>query len=63
MHKELLKKMEQYKKLAAKGTAIPMPTVSNTVKREDNLSKVIRTKMDADIFMNEVKFLVSIANK
>ncbi|WP_111596187.1 hypothetical protein [Chitinophaga skermanii] len=58
MNKKILKKMEQYKKIAQKNTVTASSTVPDAVLREDNLYKVIRTQKDADTFMIELNNVI-----
>jgi len=54
MNKRIQQKMEQYKKMAGSHTENTVPTKSKST-RSDSLSKVIRSKKDADDFMAEVE--------
>ena len=54
MNKAIQQKMEQYKKMAGSHTGNATPANSRST-RNDTLSKVIRSKKEADDFMAEVE--------
>jgi hypothetical protein len=54
MNKGIQQKMAQYKKMAGSNPEIAAP-VSSRSTRNDSLSKVIRSKKEADDFMAEVE--------
>ena len=55
MNKEIQQKMERYKKMANSHPGHTAPTNNTKSTRTDSLSKVIRSKEEADIFMAELE--------
>jgi hypothetical protein len=56
MNQKIQEKMDQYKKMAKSQAANTSSTNSRNT-RNDSLSQIIRSKKDADIFMNELNSL------
>jgi len=56
-------KIDSLKSLARLDTSEDSESKSNVRSNKDNLSRAIRTKRDADIFMNELKTAISLSKK
>lgn len=54
-------KIKQYKKFAQQNTEVPSATYTDTPQRETNLSKVIRSEEDAEMFMAQLNCLIRLA--
>lgn len=55
MNPSVQRKMKQYQQLAKKGANSALGTSSGSKNQHDGLTKAIRTKEDAVIFMAELK--------
>ena len=59
MDKDIEKKLEDFKAIAAKNTTNVFQKHKLDSIDEDNLAKVIHTKKDAQTFMNELKTVIA----